>query len=362
MTKLKERIFRQIEIGGPISISDYMALCLFDPEQGYYTTREPFGVKGDFTTAPEISQIFGELVAVWLYSAWSESGAPMPATIAEIGPGRGTMMADMLRTLNQIDPAFCARADFVMIEASPRLAEHQKQTLRNAPASPKWLNSVGDLKARPLYIIGNELFDAIPFRQFVKTESGWRERCIGVSEIGALMFTAGSAIPDPRLLPKGNEDAPAGSIAEISPQRFALMEEIGALISKHGGAGLFFDYGYVEPALGDSFQAMRAHKFVDALDNPGTADLTSHVDFSALANAAVNASLKSAVCSQGEFLLKMGLLERAGSLGADSSTKTQEKISASVERIAGDKGMGKLFKAFSVAPISLSVPPFSEPD
>ncbi len=362
MRRLKDRIVRQIEIGGPVSVSDYMALCLFDPEFGYYTTREPFGAKGDFTTAPEISQIFGELAAIWLYSAWREAGAPIPATFTEIGPGRGTMMADMLRTFSQLDPSLASSAGFAMVEISPRLAECQRQTLRSAPVMPRWVSSIDELDEEPLFIIGNELFDAIPFRQFVKTERGWRERCVGIGETGALAFAAGTTAPDPQILPLGNEGAPAGSIAEISPQRFALMEAVCTRISANGGAGLFFDYGYVKPSLGDSFQALRAHRFVDVLDEPGTADLTSHVDFSALASAARNCGLAAAISTQGEFLLKMGLLERAASLGANAGAEVREKIGASIERIAGEKGMGKLFKTIAVAPKELPLPPFSQPD
>jgi SAM-dependent MidA family methyltransferase len=362
VNRLKDRIVRQIEIGGPMSISDYMALCLYDARDGYYTTSEPFGAKGDFTTAPEISQMFGELVAVWLYSAWQETGRASAVTIAEIGPGRGTMMADMLRTLYQIDPDLVAAADFAMIETSARLAERQRETLRDAPARPDWFASIEDLKPQPLLVVGNELFDAIPFRQFTKTAEGWRERCIGISAFGELAFITGSAAPDPRLLPPGSDEAPDGSISELAPQRFALMESIGGKIAAWGGAGLFFDYGYVEPSLGDSFQALRDHRFVDVLDRPGTADLTSHVDFSALVTEAENASLETAVAVQGEFLLHMGLLERAASLGANSDEDAREKIRASVERIAGEKGMGNLFKTLAISRQRLSLPPFEQPD
>jgi SAM-dependent MidA family methyltransferase len=358
MTALKDRIVRRIEMEGPISVSDYMALCLFDPEHGYYTTRQPFGANGDFTTAPEISQMFGELLAVWIYSAWQQTGSSMPAIFAEIGPGRGTMMADMLRTLNQIDPQFCASAEIVMIEASPRLAGRQKHALGRAPARLDWIASIDGLRPLPLFIVGNELFDAIPFRQYVKTAGGWRERCIGVTSQGALAFALGPSSPDRRLLPSGSDSASDGSIVEIAPQRFALMETICRHIGAHGGAGLFIDYGYFGPAFGDTFQALRAHQHADLLSDPGTADLTSHVDFAALAAAAKVASLSAACGTQGDFLVKMGLLERAASLGASVDERARTQIRAAVDRLAGEKAMGKLFKVIAVAGQTLPLPPF----
>lgn len=358
MTGLKDRIVRRIEMEGPISVSDYMEMCLFDPEHGYYTTRQPFGVKGDFTTAPEISQIFGELLAVWIYSAWQQTGSAMPAIFAEIGPGRGTMMADMLRALNRIDPEFCKAVEIVMIEASPRLAGRQKQALAQAPAQPEWIASVDEIRPLPLFIVGNELFDAIPFRQYVKTAGGWRERCIGVTSQGALAFAEGPSSPDRRLLPSGSDSAPDGSIVEIAPRRFALMEAICRHIADHGGAGLFIDYGYFGPALGDTFQAVRAHEHADLLSDPGTADLTSHVDFAALAAAAKAASLSAACGTQGDFLVKMGLLERAAGLEASAGERARAQISAAVDRLAGEKAMGRLFKVIAVAGRTLPLPPF----
>ncbi|RUT98701.1 class I SAM-dependent methyltransferase, partial [Mesorhizobium sp. USDA-HM6] len=162
MTELKERIVDLIGAVGPIPISEYMALCLFDPKDGYYTTREPFGAAGDFVTAPEISQMFGELVAVWLYQAWQRAGRPLPATFAEIGPGRGTLMKDMLRTWSRLDPALAAGASFAMIETSPRLAEVQKETLAGQSATVSWHQTIDTLPQQPLFIVGNELFDAVP--------------------------------------------------------------------------------------------------------------------------------------------------------------------------------------------------------
>ncbi|TIV80516.1 MAG: class I SAM-dependent methyltransferase, partial [Mesorhizobium sp.] len=241
MTRLKERIKGLIGAAGPIPVSEYMALCLFDPEEGYYTTREPFGAVGDFITAPEISQMFGELVAVWLYQAWQGAGRPLPATFAEIGPGRGTLMKDMLRTWSRLDPALVARASFAMVETSPRLAEIQRQTLAGQNAALAWYQTIDTLPPQPLFIVGNELFDAVPIRQFVYVGTGWRERVVGLDGADELHFFAGAGSVDPALLPPGAANAPQGAIVEVAPARSALMAQIAERIASQGGAGLFID-------------------------------------------------------------------------------------------------------------------------
>jgi SAM-dependent MidA family methyltransferase len=362
MTRLKERIVELISALGPIPVSEYMALCLFDPRDGYYTTREPFGTKGDFTTAPEISQMFGELVAVWLYEAWLAIGKPIPVTVAEIGPGRGTLMKDMLRTLSRLDREFAAAAAFAMVETSPRLAEIQKKTLAGAQATPGWHENVDTLAKIPLLIVGNELFDAIPIRQFVRTEKGWRERMIGLDDNDELSFFAGAASLDPSLLPDDAVDAPQGAVVELAPARAALMTTIAEHIARHGGAGLFIDYGYLRPGVGDTLQALRKHRHDEVLASPGEADLTTHVDFTALAAAARAQGLDTRTASQGAFLLGMGLLERAGQLGADAGEALRKKISDEVERLAGPQAMGELFKVLAVVPAGAPLVPFRPTD
>jgi len=362
MTDLKQRIAEQIFASGPLSVADYMAICLFDPKQGYYTTREPFGVAGDFTTAPEISQMFGELVAIWLHAAWDAAGRPSPFILAEIGPGRGTLMKDLLRTLSKLDPAFATQASVAMVETSPRLAEVQKNTLGDAVQSIAWHQTIDTLPDLPLFIVGNELFDAVPFRQFVRAGGAWRERAIELDDAGNLQFVAGAGSLDPALLPSDVADAPEGAIVEIAPARSALMEAIAARISASGGAGLFIDYGYFKPGVGDTLQALRKHRYEDALASPGEADLTSHVDFHALAMAARAHDLAAHLATQGDFLLGMGLLERAGRLGAPLDAAGREKIHSEVERLAGPDAMGNLFKVLAVARPGIPVPPFSEAD
>ncbi|RWO20359.1 class I SAM-dependent methyltransferase [Mesorhizobium sp.] len=362
MTRLKTRIVELIGAAGPIPVNHYMALCLFDPLDGYYTTREPFGAAGDFVTAPEISQMFGELIAVWLYEAWLATGRPMPATIAEIGPGRGTLMKDMLRTLARLDPALTAGASFAMIETSPRLADVQRQTLVATPAAIGWHESIDTLPQTPLFIVGNELFDAVPIRQFVRAGTGWRERMIGLDGADQLHVFAGAGSVDPTLLPDDAENAPQGAIVEVAPARAALMATIAERLAGLGGAGLFLDYGYLQPGIGDTLQALRKHDHEDVLANPGEADLTAHVDFAALAAIVRAHGLDAHLSTQGEFLVEMGLLERAGQLGANANEAAREKIAGEVERLAGPQAMGDLFKVLAVLPAGIAVPPFATAD
>lgn len=359
MTRLRERITELIAATGPISVSDYMALCLFDPEHGYYTIREPFGAAGDFVTAPEISQMFGELIGIWVRAAWDGVGRPMPLTFAEIGPGRGTLMKDMLRTLGKLDPALVSQAHFALIENSPRLTGIQKQTLAQSAARISWHKSLDTLPEAPLIIHGNELFDAIPMRQYVRSAGRWRERSIGLDSEGNLAFMAGAGAPDPSLLPPDAADAPDGAIVELAPARVAMMDAIAGRIAAHGGAGLFIDYGHLAPGVGDTLQAVRRHRHEPVLDSPGEADLTSHVDFAALAAEARRHGLEAHLMTQGDFLLGMGLLERAGRLGAQADETVRERLRGEVERLAGPQAMGELFKVLAISRPGTVLPPFS---
>lgn len=354
MNRLGEKIAALIGAAGPISVADYMAICLFDPEHGYYTTREPFGAAGDFVTAPEVSQMFGELVAVWLVEAWSAAGAPLPLTVAEIGPGRGTLMKDMVRTLRRIAPRLASGADFALIEASPRLTAVQRDTLGDSGRSFAWHVTPDTLPDQPLLIVGNEIFDALPFRQFVRHDGKWLERVIGLDADDGFRFGIGTASLAADALPAAARDAPDGAIFELAPAREALMSGLAQRIAARGGAGLFIDYGHLEPGSGDTFQAVRKHRSESVFENPGEADLTSHVDFSALARVAMSHGLAAHRATQAEFLLGMGLLERAGRLGQTGDPAVHEKMTADVERLAGPDQMGELFKVMAILPAGLS--------
>jgi SAM-dependent MidA family methyltransferase len=358
LSGLKDRIVRLIEANGPLSVADYMALCLFDPKDGYYTTREPFGTSGDFTTAPEVSQMFGELVAVWLLTAWRALGRPSPITLAEIGPGRGTLMKDVLRVLGRLDPDLSSSASVAMIETSPRLAVVQKATLGDQADRVEWHDAIATLPRRPLLIVANELFDAIPIRQFVRTGGRWMERAVGLNETGKLMFTVRPGAPDPTLLPPEAAGAPDGAIAELSPARTALMETIAERMAGDGAAALLIDYGYSKPALGDTLQALSRHAYADPLAEPGKADLTAHVDFSALAQVAKAHGIDAHLLPHGVFLLRLGLLERAGQLGANADAATRRKLQSEVDRLAGSDGMGTLFKVLAIGPRGAALPAF----
>jgi len=363
MTALKRRLVEIIDTQGPIPVSEYMALCLFDPTDGYYITREPFGSKGDFVTAPEISQMFGELVAVWACSAWLASGKPAPVTLAEIGPGRGTLMVDMLRTLDRLDPGFVALARVVLVEASPRLTELQKRELaKGGRAKPRWFTDLAEVPAGPLLVVANELFDALPARQFVRTAQGWNERMVTLDDQGELAFALGHAGIDPTLLPDGADAQPEGTIFEIAPAREAMMDIIAARIARDGGAALLIDYGHLRSGFGDTLQAVLDHGYDPALSSPGEADLTSHVDFARLIAVAQAHGLQTRSMTQGEFLVGMGLLERAGALGAKADEAGRERLQNDVERLAGAQEMGELFKVLMIAPQGVDLVPTSTAD
>jgi len=362
MTALKAKIVDLIEALGPISVAEYMAMCLFDKQHGYYMTRDPFGRDGDFTTAPEISQMFGELIGAWLVRVWRDVGRPTNPVIAEIGPGRGTLAKDIARTMDKLEPGLRDRANFNLIETSPRLRLVQATTLQGAGGSFDWCNTVDESPAgRPLFIVGNELFDAIPVRQYVKTDKGWRERMVDIDEEENLVFIAGAGSLDPALLPPDAETAEPGAIFEIAPARAALMQLIAERIARDGGAGLFIDYGHLKPGIGDTLQAMLKHVYDDPLAHPGEADLTSHVDFASLAAIAAKSGLAARLTTQGEFLLALGLIERAGSLGANAEQSTQTRVTGEVQRLAGPETMGDLFKVLAVSTVK-NLPGFPRPN
>lgn len=329
----------RIDAEGPVSLHDYMAVA----NTAYYAGRDPLGVAGDFVTAPEISQMFGEMIGLALADVWARAGRPADAVYVELGPGRGTLAADALRAMATAG----LRPACHLVETSPALRKAQAHAVPGA-----CFHDVTDSLPvdRPLLIVANEFFDALPIRQFVATDAGWRERVLvnDRAEPGRRFLArlgerdAGDAVP-PAL-----RDRPQGSVVETCPAATAIMQALAARLVVQGGVMLAIDYGYAGPATGDSFQAVAAHRYADPLVDPGTRDLTAHVDFGALADAAVRGgAAASGVIGQGAFLLSLGIRQRAEAL-ASRHPDQAETVRIAFDRLTGDKAMGQLFKVLAV--------------
>tara|TARA_R110000824_G_scaffold390760_8_gene587749 strand:- start:6517 stop:7608 length:1092 start_codon:yes stop_codon:yes gene_type:complete len=352
MSVLAKHIARLIKETGPMPVSHYMALALGHPKHGYYMTRDPLGAAGDFTTAPEISQMFGELVGLWIAETWIAQGSPSPFVLAEFGPGRGTLMADALRALRSV-PGLLPALSLHFVETSPVLAALQKEAVPNAT----WHDRFDTLPEGPLFVIANEFFDALPIRQFVRMEQGWCERYVMLSENS----TEDAPRFEPAItpVPQANDDmlalahrnAPVGSLAEVSPASAAFAEDMAQRIAKHGGAALFIDYGHAKSAVGDTLQALRAHEFVDVFENPGEADITAHVDFEALALAAKAGGVEAyGPVEQGTFLKALGISERAETLKGNATPEQANDIDLAEKRLTSAEEMGSLFKVLALVP------------
>jgi NADH dehydrogenase [ubiquinone] 1 alpha subcomplex assembly factor 7 len=335
---------------GPISVADYMAECLHDPTYGYYATRDPLGQRGDFITAPEISQMFGELLGLWIAQVWMDQGEPQ-GILAELGPGRGTLMADALRATRSV-PGFHDAMEVHLVEASPVLRAAQASTLDGY--TPVFHDSLSDLPERPLFLFANEFFDALPIRQFQMSDAGdWQERQVGASD-GALIW--GLAPPAPLDVRDGF--TPAMMVETCAPAE-AIAEDIGRRIATHGGAALIIDYGDAD-STGDTFQALSNHAFADPLAAPGTADLTAHVAFAPIAQAAKPA-VASALTLQGVFLERLGITARAQRLASRLSGAALEDHIAAHRRLTHPDEMGTLFKVLALTPPDAATPPALEP-
>ncbi|MEL6242373.1 MAG: SAM-dependent methyltransferase [Pseudomonadota bacterium] len=346
---LKQQLIARITAEGPVSIADYMAEALTHPTYGYYMTADPLGAKGDFTTAPEISQMFGELLGLCLAQAWLNQGAPTPFNLAELGPGRGTLMADILRATRSV-PGFVDGCQICLIEASPVLRAAQRDQL--SQYDPVWLDRVNDLSQAPLFLVANEFFDALPIRQFQRDGKGWRERRVGVDD-DALCLGLGQMQAQPALdhrLP----DTRDGDIVEHCPSAGPIIETLTERIARHGGAALVIDYGDWR-SLGDTLQALRHHEAADPFANPGAADLTAHLDFEALAMAARCAYTR--LTPQGVFLERLGITQRAQRLAQQLSGERQESHIAAHRRLTHPDEMGNLFKVIGFYPETAEAPP-----
>jgi NADH dehydrogenase [ubiquinone] 1 alpha subcomplex assembly factor 7 len=361
-TPLEAEIRRLIGIAGPMPIAEYMRLCLTHPQHGYYINRDPLGAGGDFVTSPEISQMFGELIGLWMGSVWQQMGSPENVRVVELGPGRGTLMHDALRAA-RIVTGFRDALVVHLIEISPALQQVQQRMLEDLDAAIMWHTSLEDIPPGPCIIVANEFIDALPVHQAIRETDGWHERVIDVAPDGAFVIVAA---PEPlphfeAAMPLGLRNAPAGAIFEWRADGTAL--ELGRR-TRDQGAALIIDYGHAQLGLGDTLQAVARHSYTDPLRAPGRADLTAHVDFEALGQCAESMGARiHGPIRQRDLFLRLGITQRATALKANASPEKAAAIDIALARLIaeGARGMGELFKAMAIAAPQLGpLPGFAE--
>ncbi len=348
---LEAEIRRLIQLAGPMPVSEFMALCLGHPQYGYYMTHEPFGTGGDFTTSPEISQMFGELLGLWAAAVWRQMGAPAKVDLVELGPGRGTMMHDMLRAA-YVMPEFRKAVSVHLVETSPLLRHRQKQTFGKLDVPIVWHDTLTEIPEQPAIIMANEFFDALPVNQAVKRADGWYERVVSVDAKGELAFdTAREPLKSfEQTLPPRVRMAELGSIYEWRADTLAL--EVGRRVVHGGGGALIIDYGHAESMFGDTLQALQAQRRSDPLAAPGQSDLTAHVDFQALATAAESIGARAhGPVEQATLLGRLGIEQRAINLKKVAPPEKAAGIDVALARLTagGPTGMGTMFKALGVS-------------
>ena len=356
MTPLGDLLARQIAASGPITLAEYMGECLLHPEHGYYATRDPLGLAGDFITAPEISQMFGEMLGLALAQAWLDQGSPSPFALVELGPGRGTLMADILRATARV-PGFGTGQRLHLVEASPVLRAVQARTIGGPGV--QWHDTVATLPDLPMFLVANEFFDALPIRQFQRDGRGWAERLVTLKPQGgdapSLGLHLGAPLPLAALAHR-LYDTQDGDIVEIRAAGLPVMDRIASIIARRGGAALIVDYGDWR-SLGDMFQALERHAPVDPFKSPGTADLTAHVDFEALSQAASRDGVRaSAMVPQGVLLERLGITARANRLARNLHGAALAAHVAAHRRLTDLTEMGSLFKCLAITPAT--APPF----
>jgi len=338
-----EKLIHRIRDEGALTVADYMDEVV----SHYYAARKPFGVEGDFTTSPEISQMFGEMIGAWLTDLWLQSGKPEAVQLIELGPGRGTLAADIMRTVSSW-PEFSSAISLHLVETSPALRQKQAETLRHY--RPTWYDRLEDVPQGMSFIVANEFFDALPIHQFEKSGGSWYERRIGYHENKKVFELTLCPLEDDmtRLMPAEFLDAADGAVFEISPASLSVMETIGQRVAAAGGGALLIDYGHVQAGLGDTLQAMSRHKYANVLENPGEADLTAHVDFGTLAMAASPLSRVHGPVTQGEFLSRLGIVQRAEQLRAVADDMQRKDIELALYRLVAPSEMGELFKVLAL--------------
>lgn len=388
MSGLRDHLCRRIRLEGPLTVAQYMEECLGHPRYGYYTafdsqdrhalggnpggsnlggrnpeSNDPFGQAGDFITAPEISQMFGELLGLWAAVVWQGMGSPVPFQLAELGPGRGTLMADALRAARGV-PGFLESCELTLVEISPALKERQRESLEVSGAAlvPRWVDDPAQIPPGPVIVLANEYLDALPIRQFFRTEGGWHERLVGLGTDGeTFTFGLSPAAEATPLIPGPLQSAPVGSLVEIAPAALRKVHTLAARIKAGGGAALFIDYGHAASAPGDTLQAVKNHRYHDVLRDPGAADLTAHVDFAQVAHVAEQAG--AAVFGpipQGQFLSALGIVERAQALSAMATPDQREDIGRALDRLTDGDAMGTLFKVIALGQAGMTpLPGFS---
>ena len=349
---LLERLVAQIADGGPMDVAQYMTQCLHDPDFGYYATRPALGAAGDFVTAPLISQMFGELVGVWIASSWELMGRPAPLRLVEMGPGDGTLMEDVLRTVRHA-PGFREAADIWLVEVSEPLKARQRKRLGE---DLRWTASLAGVPdGAPTILIANEFLDCLPARQFVRTAIGWAEQVVGRDPTTGTLAFGLAPTPAGGLLP----DAAPGQVYEQSAAQGALGAELGARVARDGGAALLIDYGRAEPGFGDTLQALSRHQKVDPLATPGEADLTVHADFPAVMAAARGQGAQTAILTQADFLARLGVGERAEALVRARPGRTGT-LGRQLNRLLSADEMGELFKACVIHSPDWTPPAFED--
>ena len=355
MSNLLSILRREIRLQGPITLARFMNVCLSHPVHGYYSNRNPFGSAGDFTTAPEISQMFGELIGLWAGVLWQQMGQPNAVNLVELGPGRGTLMADALRAASMV-PSFLDAITVHLVETSPALRAVQSEVL--AEYGPAWHDNDATLPAGPRIIIANEFFDALPIRQFERRASFWHERLIGLAEDGQLCFVLSLPQSINPMVPDSHKNAPDGTIVEACPAALHIVARLADAVGQHGGGALIIDYGHDGRGTGDTFQAVKDHRFYPTLKMPGEVDLSAHVNFGALAIAAN--SLSTTVygpLAQRSFLEALGIRERAEVLMREADATLRNKITFALARLTGIQQMGALFKVMAIGRSDAPPPP-----
>jgi len=356
---LRQRLATRLTLSGPITVADFMTEALSNPRHGYYRDRDPLGAKGDFITAPEISQVFGELIGAWLAERWMALGSPARVQLVELGPGRGTLLADALRATRKV-PGFHGALDLHLVEINEALRQAQKSAIAAiAPElAPHWHDSFANVPDRDcLLLVANEFFDALPIRQLQRTEHDWRERMVTLQGEALRFALAPGPSPLAALLAPSLLPAQAGAIAELCLPARSLARDIGERLARRRGAALIVDYGYASPRLGDSLQAVAQHKKTDVLADPGMVDLSAHVDFAAVAQSAASAG--AATCgptTQGAFLQTLGVEHRRAALIARAEPTQAAVIEAGVQRLIAPEQMGTLFKVLALIDRQSSMP------